>query len=203
MKMKKGIIIVLLFIANCNINANDVNSNDERVGTTNTNLFSYGALVGNVSEINFMNLFKNFSSYIENADEIKLMYYHYVGVFKNTREIKCYVKKNFPPYVPSWGNEMNFGGNTKDGEFSSIRFTIEKDPFSKPDKEIINNLVNKYLHVGDEIWEVVFKLWDKEYHYYVFVDSKTHNVINYCNLFGVSIPQYHIDHINNLRKSSG
>ena len=98
---------------------------------------------------------------------------------------------------------MNFGGNTKDGEFSSIRFTIEKDPFSKPDKEIINNLVNIYLHVGDEIWEVVFKLWDKEYHYYVFVDSKTHNVINYCNLFGVSIPQYHIDHINNLRKSSG
>lgn len=56
-------------------------------------------------------------------------------------------------------------------------------------------LENEYIHMGYEVWEVVFRLWDKKYHYYVFADPATKQVVNYGNLFCTSFSDKHIQYM--------
>ena len=56
------------------------------------------------------------------------------------------------------------------------------------------------VKIGYEVWEVVFKLWDTTYHYYMFVNAKTQAIVKWGNIFGANIPQNHIDFINRKYK---
>lgn len=181
---------------------NELFSSRDSLSTVQVNLFTYGRIGIEASEINFRNLFRNFPIYVDNAKDIELMYYHYVGVIENRKQIKRYVKRNFPPYVPAWGTSGNSGWKSDTGKFSTWRFTIEQDPFRIEDKDFIHKVEQK-IQLGDEVWEVVFKLWDTTYHYYVFVVSKTYEVVRYGNMFGRTIPQNHIDYVNSKNFSNG
>lgn len=187
-------IIILIFLS-ITI-AHTVNAQSKAVETGNTNLFAYGMDV-NDSKANFINLFWNFPMYIENANEMKLMYYQYIGILKNAKEIKHYIKRNYPPYVPSWGISR-VSGEESNRKYSRIRFSVEDEPFTRKIeyKFKMNNLLKNYIHVGDEVWEITFRLWEKVYHYYIFIDSKTKTVIEENNLFGLRIPLSHINIIN-------
>ena len=180
--MKKLALFCLCMLAMLRLSAASGDSQE-------VTLFNIGwPLAG--TKMNFDNLFDNFPKYIANADKIELKYYSYVGVCKTERQIRKYIRKNFPSHVPSWGVYRCNGGDTVNGKYSVIRFTIEDSPFSvnkELQKRIENELVDEYIHLGDEVWEIVFELWDKEYHYYMFASPATNQVVTHGNLFGVSL----------------
>lgn len=197
--MKKVLLVVMLLSVYTSLSAICLKFEGSEGRNKPADLFSIGTPIDSIGQFNFINLFRNFPLYIDNADKIDLMYYHYIGKIESDRRIRYYVKRNFPPYVPSWGIAGSSGSNSKTGEFSNLRLTLENDPFGQPDENLVNNIIKNYVHVGDGVWEVVFKLWGKVYHYYMFVDSNTHEVVRYGNLFGVNIPQSHIDYIDKAR----
>ena len=179
--------------------ANEVFNRCDTLPSAQMDLFTYGSPSIGTSEMNFRNLFRNFPIYVDNANEIKLLYSHYVETIKNKKQIKSYVKRNFPPYVPNWGVAGSQGGNSDIGEFSTWRFTIEQDPFQTIDEDIVSKMMRE-VKIGYEVWEVVFKLWDTTYHYYMFVNAKTQAIVKWGNIFGANIPQSHIDFINRKYK---
>ncbi|WP_342990831.1 MULTISPECIES: hypothetical protein [Bacteroides] len=191
-------IVFLLFTLACHVNATHLCAEGK-----SHNLFNYGFKLENTRS-NFENLFRNYPLCIENADKIDLMYYRYVGTLKNKRQIRHYIKRNYPPYVPSWGISGETGSDSRYGDYSIIRYRIENEPFSwNPEfKSMMDKLENEYVHVGYEVWEVVFRLWDKQYHYYVFADPATKQVVSYGNLFCISFSDKHIQYMR-LRKLYG
>lgn len=188
--MNRMIVLLLLTLA-CHVKAIHLYADGEY-----HNLFNYGSEL-KTTQYNFINLFRNYPLCIENADKIDLMYYRYVGILKNKRQIKRYIKRNYPPYVPTWGVACMFGSDSKHGDYSIIRLTTEHEPFSwgLEFRSMINKLENEYIHIGYEVWEVVFRLWGKEYHYYVFANPDTKQVVDYANRFCISFPDRHIKYM--------
>ena len=65
--------------------ANEVFNRCDTLLSAQMDLFTYGSPSIVTSEMNFRNLFRNFPIYVDNANEIKLLYYHYVETIKNKK----------------------------------------------------------------------------------------------------------------------
>lgn len=153
-------------------------------------LFTYNPKGKKLTSVdkNFENLFRNFPKYVENAEKVELMYYQPVGVVESKEQAMKYVEKNLSPDMPHWGvySEMK-EDNT--GRYAKIGIRVEYSPFFM-DEDTRNDIMKaseQCIQVNDVIWEIVFKLWDKQYHYYVFANLQDYQIRPCCTIFNMAL----------------
>ncbi|MDI9604956.1 MAG: hypothetical protein QM305_06470 [Bacteroidota bacterium] len=155
-----------------------------------TNLFEYGGVTK--CEDNLENLFRNFPIFIENGKDIDFRKYEFVGVVKNKRTAKKFVKKNFKNLFPINWTKMTETMN-EDVETSSIRYHVDKIWQSKSElKEMMNTVVNEYVHIGDEVYVIHFVDNLKKYEHYVFINPETKKIVLEGNIFGIELPMAYV-----------
>ena len=155
-----------------------------------TNLFEYGESLTS-SEINFKNLFNNFPRFVKNANEIDLLSYEYVGVVKNQRQIRNFVKKNIYPNAQGWSVSVSYENHTgNSSQLPNIWLnTLEKIGSDKSElNKIIKTITKEYVQIGYEVYRIKFVCLLKSYEYYAFVDPGTKRVVTKGNIFGFSFP---------------
>jgi hypothetical protein len=178
------IILILLSGFSLKIHAED---------STYYNLFEYGAPIAS-SEDNLKNLLRNFPLYIKNADQYELLNYKYVGIIKNKKQIKRYVKNNFNKrmsvFVISTSTTTTTGSPDKSEICLEIQPAMEhQDLFDV--KSVVDNISNEYIHPGYEVYILKFIANLKMYNYYIFINPQTKRVVTKGNMFGFNIPEKH------------
>jgi hypothetical protein len=148
-----------------------------------SNLFEYGEPVTS-SEVNFKNLFRNFSHYVKNSKDIDLLSYKYICVIKNRKQAKDFVKKNIYPNALGW-SYTTISETGKPSEIIIETSSTIGTNKSELDK-IIKTLAEEYIQVNYEVYLIKFTCLLKTYEYYVFVDPETKKVVTKGNIFGVS-----------------
>ncbi|WP_186754193.1 hypothetical protein [Echinicola salinicaeni] len=190
MKTTKILTLVALFhlVILSNGWAADVPQNQQKDPEVTT-LYQYGAPLTS-SEVNFENLFRNFSRFVENSKEFDLLSYERVGTVNNKRQAKKYVQKNFGPEAAKWGYTSGMGSTSDKGYEYHVKLTI--DTFTNRDKpdidEFISTMSHEYIQKGDEVYKIKFVYGPKTYYHYVFVNPKSHKVLLKGNMFGMDIP---------------
>lgn len=163
-----------------------------------TNLFEYGDIVSQ-SEDNLKNLFNNFSLLIENGEEVEFLSYEFVGVIKDQKDARRYLKKNFKDLYPFGWLTVFHEGETGDeeGSFTSIiRFVEDNQLFKESEKRrMIKTISQEYIQRGDEVFAIDYLIDLQKYRHYVFINPNTKKVLLEGNISGIKIPMSHIEHI--------
>lgn len=171
--LKTGFCLLLCFC--CGLHAQSQSADNKY-----TNLFEYGEPLTS-SEVNFKNLFNNFPKLVKNANELDLLSYKCVGVIKNRRQARKFLKKNLYPNAPGWdvfriGDEVSPVFSKTIGENKSEL------------NEIIKTISEKYVHPGYEVYEVEYVCEMRAHKNYVFVNPETKQVVTKGNIFAFDIP---------------
>jgi hypothetical protein len=162
-----------------------------------TTLFEYGTVTA--SEDNLENLFRNFPVFIDNGKDIDFLSYKFVGVIKNKRTAKKYVRKNFKDLVPL-GWSMMIPSAQNEGDKSSISYHIDFVRESKSElKAMIDTISRDHVNIGDEVYVIEFVENLQKHEHYVFINPNTKNILLKGNIFGVEIPRAHVAYIEKTK----
>lgn len=199
MKISSYILIFNFLLISINFYAQEYQKKGK-----NTNLFEYGISISR-SEDNLINLFNNFSFLIENGEYVDFLSYEFVGVVKNQRDARKYVKKNFSDLHP-FGWIMAFHDNEAGLENtpspSYMRFIKDNQAIDKSRiKEMINTISEEYIHIGDEVFAIDYVVELQKRRHYIFINPTTKKVLLKGNIFGIEIPITHIEYINEAKKN--
>jgi hypothetical protein len=177
--MKLSIIVLALFLG-FSLKAQEKDS-------TYYNLFEYGMSIVS-SEDNLKNLLRNFPLFIKNADQYNLLSYKYIGVIKNRKEAKRYVKNNMNKRMSVF-ERIHSTTICNEEHKSEIRLEINpamKRPSLYDFKSMVNTISNEYVHPGYEVYRLKFVANLKTYEYYIFINPQTKRVVTKGNIFGFS-----------------
>ena len=162
-----------------------------------TNFYQYGDV--NESKDNIENLFRNFSVYVENGEDVDFLGYRFLGTIKLKRDAQKYVRENFkhlPPigWTTSWSSDfaITIPGETAPVGKSSVRLHSTPIRESKTElKKMAKTIAEEYVKPGDEIYAIDFTLNLQKYTHYVFVKPESKQVLLKGNVFGLEIPVSH------------
>ncbi len=196
MKSLRKVLLMSVFLI-CTVLYSSVLGQKDAI-TEKTTLYEYGTVT--TSEDNFENLFRNFPVFIENGDAIDFLSYKFVGVIKNQRTAKKYVRKNFKDLVPL-GWSMLIPSTQNEGDKSSISYHVDSVRESKSElKSMINTISSDYVHTGDEVYVIEFVENLQKHEHFVFINPETKKVLLKGNIFGVEIPRAHVQYIEEKGK---
>ncbi|QEC53525.1 hypothetical protein EDD80_103293 [Anseongella ginsenosidimutans] len=167
-----------------------------------TNLFKYGNPVTD-EQVNFDNFATNFPLCVQNADEIDLLEIDYIGKVESTRQAMKLLRHNIYHNAPAWGISSSYGG-TKERDRKSNFFRLSTksriDTTQINANEIIDTLANHYIHTGDAVYAIkIVSPEHQTFDYYVFVNSKTKQVVTKGNMLAFDVP---LDFIRKKTKNS-
>ena len=163
-----------------------------------TTLFEIGTPV-TTDAANFDNLFRNFSKYIENGNEIEFLSYKKVGTIKNRGQIEKYLKHNLSPATGFFFETMGSTKMSGDEDYSStIRIAVVPSRRMDIETEWKNwmDTLKQSVHTGADVYEIEFNYAQQPHRYYIFVDPTTHRVVEEGNIFALKIPERHVAYID-------
>ena len=196
MKSLRKVLLMSVFLI-CTVLYSNVLGQKDAIAEKTT-LYEYGTVT--TSEDNFENLFRNFPVFIENGDAIDFLSYKFVGVIKNKKTAKKYVRKNFKNLVPL-GWSMMTPSTQNEGDKSSISYYIDNVRESKLElKAMINTISSDYVHTDDEVYVIEFVVNLQKHEHLVFINPETKKVLLKGNIFGVEIPRAHVQYIEENKK---
>lgn len=197
---KKKYILLVLLIANIlMVGANDLKEFDPNEGDQ-TSFYEYKEVL--TSEDNFKNLFYNIPKYAKGGDMVDFLSYEYVGIIKNKRQTKKYLKKNFKHYPHfAWGISLSGSGlGVKDVETIVQLMPSSHDTDKLEEKDVIKTISEVYVGLGFEVYEIRFVYGLKIYSQYVFVNPDTKEVVLEGNVFGMKVPLTHFEYFDSQNK---
>ncbi len=162
-----------------------------------TTLFEIGTPV-TTDAANFDNLFRNFSKYFENGNQIEFLTYKKVGTIKNRGQIKKYLKHNLSPATGFFFETMCSTAMNGNDYSSAIKIVVA--PSDRMD--IVAQWKNwadtteRSVHTGADVYEIEFNYAQQPHRYYIFVDPTTHRVVEEGNIFALKIPERHVAYID-------
>ena len=155
-----------------------------------TNLFEYGEPLTSC-EVNLKNLFNNFPKFVKNANNIDLLSYKYIGIIKNRKEARNFVKKNIYPNAPGWSVSISYE-NEGSNNFPKVWLETAATVGSNKSElnEIIKTISEEYVQPGYEVYMIKFVCVLKTHEYYIFINTETKQAVTKGNIFGFSLPIY-------------
>lgn len=193
--LKKTLLlcIVLLGSISTSISSEKKYDSEEKI-----NLYEYDKV--KTSEDNLKNLFKNFPIFIKNGADIDFLSYKFEGTIKNKKNAKKYVVQNFNDLVPfEWHITSSNNQQVKDSGISIVMFTIGSIRETKKELNMMmKTLSEEYIHVGDEVFSIVYVENLQKHTHYVFINPETKKVLLKGNIFAVEIPKNHVAHIEKM-----
>lgn len=146
-----------------------------------SNLFKYGEKVENPGQ-NFENLFKNFPTFVRNAEQIQLLKYKLIDSVESEATAIKYLSKNIYPNAPAW--DYNY---ITDGQGNIKEITIVASKTLDSDKvetdALIGNIAKNDIKRGDLVYELQYRYNLIDYKYYIFIDKVNNLVRERGNLF--------------------
>lgn len=160
--------------------------------TTYINLFQYGSSLTTV-ETNFKNFRDNLPLTLINANAIQIDTIVFEGKIKNAQHAKKLLQHNIRHGAPAWGLISAIEASIEDCSFkleTSTRINGEEENIT-----VIIDEILPHIRADDLIYK--FTLYDTDalketdslkFDYYIFVNSRTNQVITKGNMLAFEIP---------------
>lgn len=160
--------------------------------TTYINLFQYGSPL-TAAEINFNNFQDNLPLSLINADAIKIDTIVFEGKIKNAQHAKEILQHNIQHGAPAWGLISVIDASIEDCSFkleTSTRINGEKENIPLIIDEIlphirVDDLIYRFTLIDTDALKETDSL---KFDYYIFVNSRTNQVIKKGNMLAFEIP---------------
>jgi len=181
-------IVILLAIV-LNVNAQKL---EKRI----IDPFTYGSRVESING-KFKNMFKNIPKFIDNSNEIKFLGYNEIGTINNVEDAFKFLSKMF--YVGGYtiGFHTQVITNSKNNNLNSLKVKavithIGGDSTKYSHEELLlykkklknrNKKIANQVKIGDEVYQINYVLKGRKMRYYVFVNTKTKQVMTKGNIF--------------------
>lgn len=188
---------ILLFILFSPITFITCGQNTEAVKYENATIYEYG-VTPTSCESNFENLFHNWSKWITNYQETKLISYQFVGLLTDSALVEKYAdtSANWQSLLPqeTVGNsEESNGVSIKNKQYHYFNLISIEDIPTK--MKIESNLIDVFrkewesnfkimkkafkdaVQIGDKIYKIKIEISGKIYYHYVFCRPSTNKVI--------------------------